>query len=174
MNNRRIEQVIENMRACGLRQIIVTGTANVYYLTGVWCEPFERMLALLVKDDGDMTLFANRMFALQGLTDVPMIEYEDTDDSVALLAPHLLPGSVGEIGLIVKRKEFGFRVIHHLFALVQNVDVMMERPEFGGCKQRMMRFAEPRHIVDVGLFARFTEPMIPGKNSHKNTSLLNR
>ena len=95
MNNRRIEKVIENMRACGLRQIIVTGTANVYYLTGVWCEPFERMLALLVKDSGDMTLFANRMFALQGLTDVPMVEYEDTDDCVAVLAPHVRPGKLG-------------------------------------------------------------------------------
>ena len=95
MNTKRIEKVTENMRACGLRQIIVSSTANVYYLTGVWCEPFERMLALLVKDTGEMTLFANRMFALEGLTDVPMIEYEDTDDCIAVLAPHVLPGRIG-------------------------------------------------------------------------------
>ena len=95
MNTKRIEKVIENMRACGLRQIIVSSTANVYYLTGVWCEPFERMLALLVKDSGEMTLFANRMFALEGLTDVPMVVYEDTDDCVAVLAPCVLPGKVG-------------------------------------------------------------------------------
>ena len=95
MNTGRIEKVIENMSACGLKQIIVSNTASVYYLTGVWCEPFERMLALLLKDTGEMTLFDNRMFALRGLTDVPMIEYEDTDDCVAVLAPHVLPGKVG-------------------------------------------------------------------------------
>ncbi len=95
MNTKRIEKVIENMRAHGLRQIIVTSPANVYYLTGVWCEPYERMLALLLKDDGSMTLYANRMFALQGQTDVDMIEYEDTDDSIAVLAPALMPGKVG-------------------------------------------------------------------------------
>ena len=95
MNTNRIQKVIENMRAHGLRQILVTGTANVYYLTGVWCEPFERMLALHLKDDGSMKLYANRMFALEGQTDVPMAVYEDTDDCIAVLAPDMLPGKLG-------------------------------------------------------------------------------
>ena len=95
MNTQRISKVIENMKSHGLEQILVTGTANVYYLTGVWCEPFERMLALHVKANGEMKLYANRMFALQGLTDVPMVEYEDTDDCIAALAPDMLPGKLG-------------------------------------------------------------------------------
>lgn len=95
MNTARIEKVIENMKAAGLEQILVTSTANVYYLTGVWCEPFERMLALHVKANGEMKLYANRMFALEGLTDVPMVVYEDTDDCIAVLAPDMLPGRLG-------------------------------------------------------------------------------
>ena len=95
MNEKRIAKVIQNMRAHGLSQILVTGTANVYYLTGVWCEPFERMLALYLKDDGTMKLYANKMFALQGLTDVPMVEYKDTDDCIAVLAPDMAPGRLG-------------------------------------------------------------------------------
>ena len=95
MNTRRINRVIENMRAQGLRQILVSNTASVFYLTGVWCEPYERMLALHVKDNGDVRLYANRMFALEGMTDVPMIEYEDTDDCVAVLAPDMMPGRLG-------------------------------------------------------------------------------
>ena len=95
MNTQRISKVIENMKSHGLEQILVTGTANVYYLTGVWCEPFERMLALHVRANGEMKLYANRMFALQGLTDVPMVEYEDTDDCIAALAPDMLPGKLG-------------------------------------------------------------------------------
>ena len=95
MNTQRLSKVIQNMKVHGLAQILVTGTANVYYLTGVWCEPFERMLALHVKANGEMTLYANRMFALQGQTDVPMVEYEDTDDCIAVLAPDMLPGKLG-------------------------------------------------------------------------------
>ena len=95
MNTSRIEKVIGHMREHGLKQIIVTSPANVFYLTGVWCEPFERMLALHLKDDGSMKLYANRMFMLKGQTDVPMIEYEDTDDCIAVLAPDIMPGKVG-------------------------------------------------------------------------------
>ena len=95
MNTQRLEKVIKNMKSHGLDQILVTSTANVYYLTGVWCEPFERMLALHVTSSGDMTLYANKMFAIQGLTDINMVEYEDTDDCIAVLAPGMLPGRLG-------------------------------------------------------------------------------
>ena len=95
MNIERINRVIENMRACGLRQIIVCAPASVYYLSGAWCEPFERMLALLVKDDGTLKLYGNRLFALRGVTDIPLVEYEDTDDCVAVLAPDVWPGAIG-------------------------------------------------------------------------------
>ena len=95
MNIERINRVIENMRACGLRQIIVCAPASVYYLSGAWCEPFERMLALLVRDDGTLKLYGNRLFALRGVTDIPLVEYEDTDDCVAVLAPDVWPGAIG-------------------------------------------------------------------------------
>ena len=95
MNIERINRVIENMRACGLKQIIVCAPASVYYLSGAWCEPFERMLALLVKDDGTLKLYGNRLFALRGVTDIPLVEYEDTDDCVAVLAPDVWPGAIG-------------------------------------------------------------------------------
>ena len=95
MNIERINRVIENMRACGLKQIIVCAPASVYYLSGAWCEPFERMLALLVRDDGTLKLYGNRLFALRGVTDIPLVEYEDTDDCVAVLAPDVWPGAIG-------------------------------------------------------------------------------
>ena len=95
MNTERINRVIENMRACGLRQIIVSATASVYYLAGAWVEPHERMLALLVKDNGEVRLYGNRLFALKGATDVPLTEYDDTDDCIDVLAPDVLPGPIG-------------------------------------------------------------------------------
>ena len=79
----------------GLSQIVVTAPASVYYLTGTWVSPGERMLALLVKDDGTAVLYANRLFALSGTEGLNLVEFDDTDDSVAVLADAVKPGKLG-------------------------------------------------------------------------------
>jgi len=95
MNQARINRVAENMKKEGLSQILVTAPPSVYYLTGSWIAPGERMLALLVRDDGTVKLFANRLFALSGNVDVPLVEFDDVDDSVAVLAESVKPGVLG-------------------------------------------------------------------------------
>lgn len=95
MNANRINRVIENMKAEGLKQILVSAPASVYYLTGTWVEPGERMLALHVKESGEVMLYANRLFALSGNVDVPLTEFDDTEDCVAVLAAGLESGVVG-------------------------------------------------------------------------------
>ena len=95
MNKRRISRVIENMRAENLSQIIVSAPESVYYLTGTFVSPGERMLALLLKDDGSITLFANRLFALKGAVDADLKEFDDTDDPIALLEKDVRPGKLG-------------------------------------------------------------------------------
>ena len=95
MNNSRISRVIENMNACGLDQILVTATPSVYYLTGKWVSPGERMLALYLNRHGDVHLYANRLFALGGNTDVPLTEFDDTEDPIAILAGQIQPGRIG-------------------------------------------------------------------------------
>lgn len=95
MNNSRISRVIENMNACGLEQILVTATPSVYYLTGNWISPGERMLALYLNANGDTVLFANRLFALDGNTDCKLVEFDDTQDPVAMLAAQVKTGKIG-------------------------------------------------------------------------------
>lgn len=95
MNRSRIDRVIENMNACGLEQILVTATPSVYYLTGKWISPGERMLALYLNSNGDVQLYANRLFALSGDDALPLIEYDDTEDSVKLLAGRMKSGKIG-------------------------------------------------------------------------------
>ena len=56
MNQQRLARVLRNMERDGLEQIVVTSTASVYYLTGYWVEPMERMLALYLRADGTCTL----------------------------------------------------------------------------------------------------------------------
>jgi len=95
MKTERINRVIARMQEEHLTQIIVTDPNSVFYLTGMMIHPGERMLALLVKDSGDVTLFANRLFALTDISTVPLVEYDDIEDSVAILAACLNPGLIG-------------------------------------------------------------------------------
>lgn len=95
MFEHRLARVIENMQRASLSQLLVSAPASVYYLTGKWIHPGERMLALLIRADGSIRLFANKLFALSGTVSVPLTEYDDTDDCVKILAEYLLPGTVG-------------------------------------------------------------------------------
>ena len=95
MNTSRVSRVTELMREENLTQILVTSPMSVFYLIGQWVSPGERMLALLVREDGSLQLYANKLFALEGKVDVPMIQYDDTEDCVAILAQALEPGAIG-------------------------------------------------------------------------------
>lgn len=95
MGPERINRVVRNMRGQGLSQIIVTSTASVFYLTGFWVEPHERMLALLLDDNGDAALFGNVLFGLPENAGVRLVPHTDQDDAVAALSAALRPGTVG-------------------------------------------------------------------------------
>ena len=95
MNQQRIDRVRALMREAGLQQIIVGTTASVYYLTGLWVEPMERMMALLLREEGSMTLFGNAMFGLPEQFDIPIVLHRDGEDAVAQLAAALSPGICG-------------------------------------------------------------------------------
>ena len=95
MANERLTKVLRNMEAMGLKQLVVSSPHSVAYLTGKKVAPGERMLALLIRDTGDMTLFANRLFALKPFEGAELVEYSDTDDCVGVLASRVAPGALG-------------------------------------------------------------------------------
>ena len=84
----RYERVLEKMKEHDLSQLIVCDPYSIYYLTGCWNEPFERMWVLLLKDSGEQLLFANLLFNVSKVK-VPVILYSDTDDYVGMLAQHI-------------------------------------------------------------------------------------
>ncbi|BDF69954.1 proline dipeptidase [Oscillospiraceae bacterium] len=95
MNETRLARVLEHMARQGLSQIVVTSTASVYYLTGYWVEPMERMLALYLRDDGTRTLYANELFGLAPQPGLALELHRDGDDPAAALAAALRPGTLG-------------------------------------------------------------------------------
>lgn len=95
MNPKRLACVVKNMEKAGLSCILVSAPHSVYYLTGLMVHPGERMLALMIKKTGEVRLFANRLFALSAQPDLPLTEFDDTDDCVRILAAHLPAGKIG-------------------------------------------------------------------------------
>ncbi len=95
MNQERIRRVIANMEAEGLTQMIVSSTASLYYLTGLWMEPHERMIALYLDDTGRAKLFGNEIFGIVPPQGLPLSVHKDGENPVKDLAREIRPGKLG-------------------------------------------------------------------------------
>jgi Xaa-Pro dipeptidase len=88
MNRQRLQNMLDNLAAEGLTQMVICDPATIYYLTGQWVHPYERLLALLLRSDGGHQFFANSLFYVMDDPDAPLVRFSDTDDGVALIAAH--------------------------------------------------------------------------------------
>ena len=95
MSQLRIERVIEQMKQQGLSQVLVTSTASLYYLTGLWVEPHERLLALYLDSSSQVVLYGNDIFGIPSTPQLPVITHADGDDPVAALAEVVRAGRLG-------------------------------------------------------------------------------
>jgi Xaa-Pro dipeptidase len=95
MNRGRISRVASNMKTAGLEQIIVTSTASIFYLTGLWVEPHERMIALYMDEDGKTTLFGNEIFGIEETPELLLITHKDGENPVKGLASAVMSGKIG-------------------------------------------------------------------------------
>ena len=96
MYEARIHRVLEALEQMGLEQMIVCDPDSIWYLTGYYVEPYERLLALYLQKNGNHKLFLNRLFP------VPQCPYEqvwfsDTDHYLEILAQHV--GGTRPIGI---------------------------------------------------------------------------
>ena len=95
MKTDRLLKVTENMHKMGLKQLLISAPNSIFYLTGKFIHPGERMVVLSVLENGDVTLFANRLFAVGGIEGAKLIEYDDTDDCIGVLSEGVVSGNVG-------------------------------------------------------------------------------
>lgn len=89
MKQDRLEKVLNDMKEKNIPQLIVADPSSIFYLTGKWIHPGERMLALYINLDGNHKLFINELFPVYEDLGVEKIWFKDTDDSVELLAKHI-------------------------------------------------------------------------------------
>ena len=89
MNPNRLQSVLRGMADGGIPQMVVSDPAAIYYLTGKWIHPGQRMLALRLSRTGRHTLFVNELFSVPGELGVEKIWINDNQDGVELLARSL-------------------------------------------------------------------------------------
>ena len=53
MNTEKLEQILSTMNRVNIPQLLISDPAVIYYLTGVSIQPGERMLVLVLRQDGN-------------------------------------------------------------------------------------------------------------------------
>lgn len=86
MKQNRIEQILAKMEANGIPQLIISDPVAIFYLTGTWIIPGERLLALYLHKSGDARLVLNELFPQEGDLGVELVWYNDIQDGVEILS----------------------------------------------------------------------------------------
>ncbi len=97
MNGSRTDRVVRQMKARGLDSLLVSDPSAIFYLTGTWMHPGERLLVLYLDAGGSHRLFNNALFPLEDGLGLDIVWYDDTQDAVEKIAPFLRDGGVAGI-----------------------------------------------------------------------------
>ena len=85
----RRKAVLDTMKEQGIRQLLVTDPASVYYLTGHYEEPMERFWALYLHESGLVKVAANRLFTLPEISEEEIVWHADGESGVETLIPYI-------------------------------------------------------------------------------------
>lgn len=88
MYQQRIDRVLAAMAEQGLEQFLICDPQSIWYLTGYFVDPIERLFVLCLRADGHHTFFLNRLFPVPE-TDLEQIWFSDTDDGVQIIADRI-------------------------------------------------------------------------------------
>lgn len=91
MKLKRLERVLGKMDTMGLEQMVVTDAISILYLTDIWVDSGERLVALYINKRGNNRLIMNNMFTLPENPGVEVIRYSDTDPYLDILGDCIDP-----------------------------------------------------------------------------------
>ncbi|NMM61590.1 aminopeptidase P family protein [Clostridium sp. P21] len=89
MNKQRLNKLLKEMERQNIPQMLVSDSAAIFYLTGKWIHPGERMLALYINLKGSHKLFINELFPVQDDLGVEKIWFNDTQDAVEIVSKYV-------------------------------------------------------------------------------------
>lgn len=95
LNHSRLTRVKEKMDQMTLDHLIVTSPDAIFYLIDKEIHPGERLLALLISPKS-CTLVMSALFPMESTEDLKVLHFDDTEDSIQLLANEMnSPSRIG-------------------------------------------------------------------------------
>lgn len=89
MANERIERLLDKMRENDIPQMIISDTPAIFYLTGKWIDPGERLLALYLNVNNNHKIFINELFPVEEDLGMEKVWFSDTDDGVEIISNYV-------------------------------------------------------------------------------------
>ena len=89
MKENRVSQVLKKMKENNIPQFLVSDPLSIFYLTGYFLNPGERLFSLYLSEKGDHKLFVNALFPIEEDLGVEKIIFTDTDNSIEVVANHI-------------------------------------------------------------------------------------
>ena len=94
MDSGKLERILSEMKKQDIPQMIISSPSTIFYLTGEWIEPGERLLALYLNVNGNHKMVINRLFPQENDLGVDLVWYSDTEDAVKILSQFISPGTI--------------------------------------------------------------------------------
>lgn len=91
MDKQKLSAVLAAMETLNIPQIIISDPAVIFYLTGAWIHPGERLLALYLNKNGNHKLLVNDLFRQTKDLGVEIQYYNDIQDGVEILSRMMEP-----------------------------------------------------------------------------------
>lgn len=89
MDKQKMNAVLFTMEEKGIPQMIISDPAVIFYLTGAWIRPGERLLVLYLNKSGNHKLLVNDLFRQTKDLGVEIQYYNDTQDGVEILSRYM-------------------------------------------------------------------------------------
>lgn len=86
MDSCKLENILSAMKAQEVPQLIISDPAVIFYLTGAWILPGERLLVLYLHENGNHKLLVNDLFRQTKDLGVEIVYYNDVEDGVEILS----------------------------------------------------------------------------------------
>ncbi|MGY3766420.1 M24 family metallopeptidase [Vagococcus vulneris] len=85
MEQERMARVLEQMKERNMPQLLISDPATIFYLTGVSTEAGERLLTLVLKENGKHVAVINKLFPLtKEQLGMPVVNVDDIDEGFGM------------------------------------------------------------------------------------------
>lgn len=90
----RMQNLLHEMKNHSLTHLLVSEPSSIFYLTGKWFHPGERLLAILLNVEGHHKILINELFPAEEDLGIEKLWYRDTDQPIQTLADLISDNSV--------------------------------------------------------------------------------